>query len=350
VTERAWREDAGPTVASASRFPSGGDQRAASQESARGVRRRPGPWLVGVERFPFNRIADDHDSSVERAVEQFMSRSRPRRKHTTAGRDLPLAPRTRERPDVDVVLPRLVRLIGQPPAVGRKSRCALVEVAAQKGSRLSRRPPRRLVASIASSITLKWTSVPQRRGPSRSDATSQACWLSLVVNRLSPEPSARCQYRLKVRRPVARLCEANAMRRPSGVHGVWLCELDVVSRAIAPGQSATQMSAGCRPRANATVPIRRDADCPVEDADCRRRPFRSGLSIRLVWCGCRPVQGCRPACPRSHREQPCSGVVLVEIVDHRNVSSSLEVPRSSPRRRASRCAGEQMSAGHVLPK
>src|SRR4249920_4069334 len=63
--------------------------RAASQESARGVPRPwPGPWRLRLERRACNRVVHDHDLAVERAVEQFASRSRPRWQDATAGRDL----------------------------------------------------------------------------------------------------------------------------------------------------------------------------------------------------------------------------------------------------------------------
>jgi hypothetical protein len=80
------------------------------QASRRISRLGPRARLLCVECIPVNSVGCDHDSLIERAVEQFPSRLGPGREHAAAGRDLPLATGARKSPHVHFELSRLARL------------------------------------------------------------------------------------------------------------------------------------------------------------------------------------------------------------------------------------------------
>ena len=64
--------------------------------------------------------ADAHERTCRRDIEQLLPAPRPERPRAAAGRHLPVAAvHVRKRPHVDLELARIVRLVGEPAAVGR---------------------------------------------------------------------------------------------------------------------------------------------------------------------------------------------------------------------------------------
>src|ERR1019366_4756477 len=80
-------------------------------------------WL----RFQF----DDHHF-VPIPVEEISAISGPASPRPPSSRDLPFRARTRERPDEDLVAPRLVRIVGNPAPIGRELGAFLIKASLKK--------------------------------------------------------------------------------------------------------------------------------------------------------------------------------------------------------------------------
>jgi len=102
-----------------------------------------GPHLGTVrnERIPFCREVRHHDLVILRSEEEIAPIARPRRRHAAIVRDLPSAPPVWKRSYVHLEAAGLIRCIGQPSAVRRKDRVALVERGLRKTSGLPARRP-----------------------------------------------------------------------------------------------------------------------------------------------------------------------------------------------------------------
>ena len=165
---------------------------------------------------------------VGETIEQFLSAARPERPGAAAGRHLPVAAvHLGKRPHVDLEPARVIRLVGEPAAVGRDDPVPLGERGSARAA--SRDGSRPTSSCMTSSPVFGAVSVKISRRPS-GDTAVAFCWLGLSVSRsTAPVPSAACQKRFT---SPAR-SELKITRRPSGVH---------TGRISRPGSNVTRVS------------------------------------------------------------------------------------------------------------